>query len=411
MRAGFIRYDAMYRNAQVWLDRVNLKINPRVPAGKLSAAHRQLVEIARALALESKVLLLDEPTASITEREALMLFDILRDLRDQGSAILFVSHKLEEVFALCDRITVIRDGETVLAAAQRADVSRSDVITAMVGRPISFAARTVKKPESDLPPVLELRKLATRFGHKDINLSLRPGEVAGLYGLVGAGRTELARAVLGLDHVEAGEIRLSGRSVHISNPHLALQEYRVGYVSEDRKGEGLILPHAIRHNVGITVWDRLKSSLGYVTPHREREAVAPIVDRLAVRLRSLEQSVEQLSGGNQQKISVAKWLAADVDVLIVDEPTIGVDVRTKEEMYLLIEELARIGKAQLIISSDLAEIVRLSDIIYVMANKQLIAAVSNSGDYRALSQHVMQAIIEAQSSTDIPADRLLAHSL
>lgn len=396
-RAGFVQYERMHREARGWLERVGLFIDPRTPAGLLSAAQRQLVEIARALALEARVLFLDEPTASITEREASVLFGILRELRDRGSAILFVSHKLEEVFALCDRITVIRDGETIIGAGTRTELTQDDVITAMVGRSITQSAYRDSGRDEHKPPLLEIKGLATRFGHRNVGLAVRPGQVAGLYGLVGAGRTELARAILGLDRIEGGEIQIRGGRAEIANPHVALSRYRIGYMSEDRKGEGLILPHSISHNVGVTIWDRLKATLGYITPERERRKVGSIVERLGVRLRSLDQAVGQLSGGNQQKVSVAKWLAADVDILIIDEPTIGVDVRTKEDMYHLIEELARMGKAVLMISSDLAEIVRLSDIIHVMANKRLIAELPNSGDYALISGQVMKVIVSSQS--------------
>jgi ribose transport system ATP-binding protein len=179
----------------------------------------------------------------------------------------------------------------------------------------------------------------------------------------------------------------------VRDPRDALHAHRIGYVSEDRKGEGLILAHPIRQNVGITIWDRIQSWLGFITPDRERRRVAPVIASLAVRLASVDQPVGELSGGNQQKISVAKWLASDVDILIIDEPTIGVDVRTKEEMYLLIEALAADGKAVLVISSDLAEIIRISDRIAVMTGKRLVLDVANSGDYGSLSEHIMHAIV------------------
>ena len=398
-RAGFLDYDSLNREARLWLDRVGLALPSRTRAGDLSVAQGQMVEIARALALQARVLLLDEPTASITEREASVLFDRLRELRDAGSGILFVSHKLDEVFALCDRMTVIRDGETILDAVPRAQVTQRDVVTAMVGRSISIVGRKASPAVAGAqhpvtPPTrLELRDVATRFGHREINLSLRAGEVLGLYGLVGAGRTELARAIVGLDRITQGDLMLDGVKAVVRDPRDALHAHRIGYVSEDRKGEGLILAHPIRQNVGITIWDRIQSWLGFITPDRERRRVAPVIASLAVRLASVDQPVGELSGGNQQKISVAKWLASDVDILIIDEPTIGVDVRTKEEMYLLIEALAADGKAVLVISSDLAEIIRISDRIAVMTGKRLVLDVANSGDYGSLSEHIMHAIV------------------
>jgi ribose transport system ATP-binding protein len=397
-RGRFLDYDRLYREAKPWLERVGLDVDPRSRAGDLSVAQGQIVEIARALALEAKVVLLDEPTASITEREAGVLFGLLRELRDRGGAILFVSHKLEEVFALCDRITVLRDGETILDGAARDTLGQADVITAMVGRSVTFAERhgTTEAPAG--APVLELRDVATGHGHADINLAVPAGRVIGLYGLVGAGRTELAKTIMGLDRIEGGEVRLHGKPVRVRNPHDALHTHRIGYVSEDRKAEGLILAHAISHNVGITIWDRINGALGFITPGRERRHVGPVIEKMDVKLASLDQPVGQLSGGNQQKVSVAKWLASDVDLLIIDEPTIGVDVRTKEEMYLLIEELASRGKAVLLISSDLPEVIRISDRILVMANQRIVAEMDNTGDYGALSESIMASIIAAQTS-------------
>ncbi|MGF6408422.1 sugar ABC transporter ATP-binding protein [Paraburkholderia sp. MM5482-R1] len=395
-RAGFLHYERMYRDAQIWLERVGLHVSPRASARSLSVAQGQLVEIARALTLDAKVLFLDEPTASITETESAVLFGILRELRDRGRAMLFVSHKLDEVFEICDSITVIRDGETVINATARADLTHGDVITAMVGRSVSFAGRQAKSETVAREPLLALRDVSTQFGHRNLNLALEPGCVVGLYGLVGAGRTELARAIVGLEKITGGAVISHSKAKRIANPHEALHEHRIGYVSEDRKGEGLILAHSVSHNVGITIWDQLRSLLGFITPEREVRAVAPLIGKMSVKLSSLDQPVGQLSGGNQQKVSVAKWLAGDVDVLIIDEPTIGVDVRTKEEMYLLIEELSQRGKAILVISSDLAEVIRISDRIAVMANKRLVANLANTGDYEVLSEQVMQAIVSAQ---------------
>jgi ribose transport system ATP-binding protein len=397
-RLGFLDYDRMYRDAAPWLERVGLRVDPRSRAGDLSVAQGQLLEVARALALRAKVLLLDEPTASITEREAGVLFDRLRELRDEGTAILFVSHKLEEVFALCDRITVLRDGETILDAAPRATLTRADVITAMVGRSVTFAEREARAAAPAEPPLLELRDVATDFGHEHIDLTLPAGRVVGLYGLVGAGRTELAKTIMGLGKVRAGDVLLRGEAVQIRHPHDALHRHRIGYVSEDRKGEGLILAHPISRNVGITIWDRIKGRLGFITPARERSRVAPLMEKMDVKLASLDQPVGQLSGGNQQKVSVAKWLASDIDVLVVDEPTIGVDVRTKEEMYLLVEELAARGMAVLLISSDLAEIIRISDEILVMADNRIVDRMPNTGDYGSLSESIMESIVKAQAS-------------
>lgn len=393
-RSGFLDYARLDADAAVWLERVGLAVSPRARAGSLSVAQGQLLEIARALALQAEVLLLDEPTASITEREAAVLFDRLRELGRAGRAMLFVSHKLDEVFALCDCITVIRDGRTILEAVPRADLTQKEVVTAMVGRSITFGARPAASvPAAAGPPRLELRGVSTGFGHTGIDLTLRAGEVAGLYGLVGAGRTELARALLGLERITGGTVLRDGAPISVRDPRDALRRHRIGYVSEDRKGEGLILRHPIRHNVGITLWDRLAGALGAITPARERRGITPTVDRMAVRLASLDQPVSELSGGNQQKISVAKWLASDLAVLVIDEPTVGVDVRTKEDMYGLIEGAKASGLAVLVISSDLAEVIRISDRILVMADKRIVHEMPNRGDYGTLSEQILHAIV------------------
>ena len=400
-RFGFLDRRRMNRDARDWLGRVGLDLSPDRAAGTLSPAQRQLVEIARALALHARVLLLDEPTASITEREASVLFERLRELRADGGALLFVSHKLEEVFALCDRITVIRDGRTVIQGAERTALTQGDVVTAMVGRTITVGERRTEHAAAPAvvgPARLALRDVDTAWGHCGIDLELHLGRIVGLYGLVGAGRTELARAILGLERVTAGDILADGRPIRPREPRAALLAHRIGYDSEDRKGEGLILAHPIRHNAAIAIWRCIGGRLGFVTPERERRAVAPTIDTLAVRFASLDQNVGELSGGNQQKISLAKWIASDVDVLIIDEPSVGVDVRTKEEMYGVIEKLAARGKAILVISSDLAEIMRLADDIVVMAVKRLVLSLPNTGAYPVLSERIMHAIVDATSA-------------
>ena len=268
----------------------------------------------------------------------------------------------------------------------------------MVGRTVTLGERRTEHaaaPTVEGPARLALRGVDTAWGHGGIDLALHSGRIVGLYGLVGAGRTELARAILGLDRITAGTLHASGQAIRPRNPREALLAHRIGYVSEDRKGEGLILAHPIRHNAAIAIWRRLGGRLGFVTPARERRAVASVIDTLAVRLASLDQNVGELSGGNQQKISLAKWIASDVDVLLIDEPSIGVDVRTKEEMYGVIEGLAARGKAILVISSDLAEIMRVADDILVMAAGRLVLSLPNRGTYPELSERIMHAIVGA----------------
>jgi len=396
-RRGALDYREMYRLAQTWLARVGLDISPQLPASNLSAAQSQLVEIARALAVNARVLLLDEPTASISGREADRLFEILADLRSSGTAVVFVSHHLEEILGLCDRVTVLRDGNTVLHNVQSSALDRTSLITAMVGRSVTLGEARASQVNTLAEPTLELRGVSTRHGHKDINFAVHPGEILGLYGLVGAGRTELALALLGQEKITSGEVWLGGKPVRITSPQDALVRHGIGYVSEDRKRIGTIAEQSVQHNVGVTVWDRIGTRFGLIDSRREWAAVAPIVERIGVKMASPIQRVAELSGGNQQKVSLAKWIARDVEILIVDEPTIGVDVRTKEEIYRILDGLSKRGKAIIVISSDLAEVVRLSDNIVVMSGGAVVGVMPNTHDYDSLSASILSLIVAAEA--------------
>jgi ribose transport system ATP-binding protein len=390
-----LQYSKLYKQATPWLEMVGLSLNPRTPAKDLSPAQAQLVEVARALARKAHVLLLDEPTASITGHDATRLFELLRSLRDSGTAILFVSHKLHEIFALCDHMTVLRDGRNVVNGVSASDLSRGEIIKAMVGRDIVVTRHSRHANVTQGTPLLELRNVSTDYGHDGVSMHVPAGRIVGLYGLVGAGRTELAKALVGVIGLRSGQILVNGKPAHVRDPHDALHRYGIGYVSEDRKAEGVILEHAIVKNVGITIWDGLRNRFKAITPQAEAAAVSPVLGRVGVKLRGLDQAVAELSGGNQQKVSVAKWLASDVDVLIIDEPTIGVDIPTKEEMYKLIEEMAEAGKGLILISSDLEEMIRLADTILVMADKHIVLELENHGEYTDLSERIFEAIVHA----------------
>jgi ribose transport system ATP-binding protein len=377
--------------ARQCMDELGVELDPDRPVAGLSVAQCQLVEIAKALALDSAVLLLDEPTASISGDEADRLFSIVRRLAEQGRAILFVSHKLEEVFALCDTATVLRDGRSVLEGGSLASLDKDTIVELMVGRAhaaLSFPDR----PAPDGPPVLELERVSTASGHRDVSLSLRTGEIVGLYGLVGAGRSELATAVLGLDRITSGEVRVRGERARIRDVSDALRRHRIGYVTENRKEEGLFLDQAIPRNVAVTVWDRLRTRAGAIPAAKEAELAQRYVDQLGIRVSSLRQMAGQLSGGNQQKVSLAKWLAAKTEILIVDEPTVGIDVRTKAAFHQLIWGLAGEGLAILLISSDLPEMITLADRIVVMRDYTVRGELANDHRYDEMSQAVIRLI-------------------
>lgn len=387
----FVDYDRIHREAQQWLDMLDVAIDSRTPASALSVAQMQLVEIARAMSQESRILLLDEPTASISPRETAVLFDRLRRLRARGVAIIFVSHKLEEVFELCDRVAVLRDGRNAAPQAPIADLDRDKVVTLMVGR-AEVTHEPIQRKPGNGGPILELRGFTTEGGATEVNLTLHRGEILGLYGLVGAGRTELAKAIIGADKVLAGEILVEGSVIHVGSPQDALDRCGIGYASENRKEEGLIQIHSVMANVSITVWRRLQNMLGWVSDRSERAAVQPYVERLDIRTPSLSTPVESLSGGNQQKVSLAKWLTAGVKVLIIDEPTVGIDVRTKGNIHDLIWELASQGLAILLISSDMPEMVRLADRIAVMKDGRITGVLDNNHDYGEESQLIIKLI-------------------
>ncbi|MBV8662166.1 MAG: sugar ABC transporter ATP-binding protein [Hyphomicrobiales bacterium] len=402
IRNGLVDFGAVERQARRYLDLLDPNIDARAEVRTLSVAQMQIVEIAKALSLEAKILLLDEPTASITEHESAALFKLLRQLREDGVAIAFVSHKLEEVFAIADRVTVLRDGKNVATGTPMAQMTRQRLVSLMISRE-ERVARLGPRIIDLGQTVLETKGLSTSLGHRDVDLALHRGEILGLYGLVGAGRSELAHAVLGAGRITAGEFRVHGQAVRIRDMHEALTRHRIGYVSEDRKQEGLILMHSVKENIAITIWERLGGALGLINPRSETRAVAPFVARLEVRTPSLGQPVRNLSGGNQQKVSIAKWLAAKAEILIIDEPTVGIDIKTKTYFHELIGEIASEGVSVLLISSDMTEMITLADRILVMREFRIVGEVANDHVYETVSHAIMSRIHAAEESEPVNA--------
>ncbi|WP_043677619.1 sugar ABC transporter ATP-binding protein [Streptomyces xylophagus] len=389
---GLVDREAMTAPALECLAELGVDLDPQQPVRELSVAQQQLVEIAKALYTESRVLLLDEPTASLSPQETERLFEVIRRLADRGACVVFVSHKLEEVFAVCDTVTVLRDGKSVLESSPLPDHTHDDIVGLMVGRAHAATEMRPRTVDRSTTPTLVLDAVSTAGGHHDISLEVRPGEIVGLYGLVGAGRSELVKAVLGLDRITGGEVRVHGKPVRITSPRQALHEFGIGYVTENRKEEGVFLDQPIVRNITVTVWKRLAKALGYVSAREERDTAQDLVDRLGIRISGLGQNAGELSGGNQQKVSLAKWLAADTRLLVVDEPTVGVDVRTKHTFHELIWDLARDGLPILLISSDLAEMVTLADRIVVMTDHRVRGEIANDRDYDRMSGRVIRLI-------------------
>jgi ribose transport system ATP-binding protein len=392
LKFGIIDRAERTRLAKQALQTLGFEIDLNERVKNLSVAQMQLVEIAKALVTNAKIILLDEPTASITGSETRKLFDVIRKLKDQGTAVLFVSHKLEEVYEICDTVTVLRDGVSVLESKSLSEFKQGEIVDLMVGRHLAERKNVIRKIDRSKKPVIELKNLSTALGHRNINLSLYPGEVLGMYGLVGAGRSELARSILGLHAVTNGQILLNGAEVKIKNFRDALHKFRIGYVTENRKEEGLFLDFPVRKNISVTILSKILQKLSVINPKKEDDVASKYVDRLGIKVVDNNQLALTLSGGNQQKVSVSKWLAAETKILVIDEPTVGVDVRTKASFHELITQLADEGLSIILISSDLAEMVAVADRILVMRRYELVGDLDNSKDYQNMSRSIMNSI-------------------
>ncbi len=376
-RTGIVDWRAMNERARLYMDMVGLDVSPNAIMRSLSPAQKRLTQIARALAADAKVILLDEPTGALTEHEAENLFGILRGLRDRGVTLVFVSHKFEEVFALCDTITVLRDGRRV-GTGPAGEMTRAELIRLMIGREYTedHLGRVHVNRDTE---VLRAEGVTRRGKIEDAGFSLREGEILGFYGLVGSGRTELARALIGEDRMDAGSVFVRGRPARIRSVADSLYRYRIGYGTENRKEEGLFLDEPVRTNLTIAVWHRMAERFTRGSSRREEDRTARrLVRALSIRTPGLGQITANLSGGNQQKVSLAKWLAADCDVLIVDEPTIGVDVGAREQIHRLIRDLAeKERRSVILISSDMPEIIRLANRILVFRAGRIVGEVDD----------------------------------
>ncbi len=365
-RGPLMNWPEMKRRASAALAEVGLShVSPEIEVRKLAIAQQQLVEIARAVALDCRVLVLDEPTSSLTAKDIEKLFALIRRLKAKNISIIYISHFLEEVRAVCDRFTVLRDGETV-GSGMTAEVPNEKIIALMVGRNVEDLYPRSPRTAGDV--ILEVKELGGVIKPSSASLQLRRGEVFGISGLVGAGRTELLRAIFGLNQVMRGEIRV-GEFSGVASPKERWSQ-RVGLVSEDRKTEGLALGLSIAENLTLSRLSGL-GPIGLVMPSRQREACKPWIAKIPIKCQGPAQRISGLSGGNQQKVAIARLLHADVDVLLLDEPTRGIDVGSKAQIYQLIDELAARGKAVLLISSYIPELLGTCDRIAVMSRGKL----------------------------------------
>ena len=378
-----INWSERRQAAAALLEKTGARIDVDEDAGNLTMPEQQLVEIARALGANARVLILDEPTASLSEEEAQNLMRVLRELRDRGVGVIYISHRLEELAAIADRVTVLRDG-AVVGTQQVSETDQQGLIRLMVGRELSavFPKRDVETGEV----VLELRAVGCRAnGLTDINLAVRAGEIVGLAGLVGAGRTELARTIFGLDPADTGEIRLRDRVVLIDGPMRAI-ESGIAYVPEDRRRHGVVMDMSVSANITLASLQRLTRWSAFDFD-RERTIAADYTRRFAIKTPAIFNSVSTLSGGNQQKVALSRWLATNPSVLILDEPTQGIDVGAKAEIHTLMGELAAQGMAIVMISSELPEVLGMSDRIAVMRSGTIAGILSRA---EATQQRILE---------------------
>ena len=369
-RKSFGRLDeaALNRMTAEIFARMNLALHPTSVVGGLTIAKQQMIEIAKALSFKSRVLIMDEPTAALNSTEIEELFVIIRQLRAEGVGIVYISHKMDEIKRISDRVTVMRDGAFV-GTVEAVSTPIETIISMMVGRELITEALII--PDfRDAEVALEVQGLRRGREIRDVSFSVRRGEILGFAGLMGAGRTEVARALFGADPFEAGEVRVHGRPVRIRSPQDAVQA-GIGYLSEDRKRFGLALGMDVRANIGMATLERFTSRLGTLHEAGLREVAQGFIQQMGIRTPSDQQEVRFLSGGNQQKVVISKWLLRDCDILIFDEPTRGIDVGAKSEIYKLLNSLAQQGRAVIVISSELPEILRLSHRIAVMCEGRL----------------------------------------
>jgi rhamnose transport system ATP-binding protein len=382
-RRGRLDWADMRRRTVELFATLGVYLDPERRAAGLSIADQQLVEIAKALSIDATVIVMDEPTAALSAGEANRLLQVARRLRDRGAAVVFVSHRLEEVFELCDRVTVLRDGRTVAESAI-ADTTPAEVVRAMVGRELTEMFPKMPSEVGDV--LLDVHRLTRQGVFEDVSFSVARGEIVALAGLVGSGRSEVVRAVFGIDRYDSGEVLIGGTRLPPGDPRAALRR-KVALVPEDRRQQGLFMAASIARNSAVVVLDRLRR-FGLIRGRSERNLAGDWAQRLQLKHSGLEHPVERLSGGNQQKVVLAKWLATEPELLVVDEPTRGIDVGTKAEVHRLLSERAARGLAVLMISSELPEVLGMADRVLVMREGRLVSELSRE---EATQERVMLA--------------------
>ena len=366
-----INWKQLYEESRKWLDKLGLKEDPRELVGNISVGKQQLVEIAKALSLDAKVIIMDEPTGALTVSETEKLFEVIRELKEQGHSIVYISHRLKEIFEICDDVTVLRDGE-LIGERSIEGLDEDQIIEMMVGRKLEEQYPRITCNPGEV--VLDVKDVSNQFV-KDVSFQLHECEILGIAGLMGAGRTELARTLYGIYPKGRGEVFLNNKKVALRNPKEALSQ-GIAYVSEDRKANGIVLGLSVRENVTLAALKSYSGILGNISKAKEEKAAQDYIGRMSIKTSGTKQLIKYLSGGNQQKVSLAKNLDANPKVLILDEPTRGVDVGAKKEIYELINQFKKEGMSIIMISSEIPEILGMSDRIMVMHEGKIMGTLS-----------------------------------
>ncbi|CAB3789721.1 sugar ABC transporter ATP-binding protein [Pararobbsia alpina] len=376
-RFGIVDFKSLYRQAQALLDDLAIEIDARAPVARLSMAQRQLVEIAKGLSRNAELVIMDEPTSSLSDREAEVLFNIVTKLKARGTAVVYISHRMDEIMRISDDISVMRDGQYI-CTHDKNETTIGALINLMVGREMSdvYPPRTTPL-DTSRPPLLEVRNLTMDGKFHDISFSVRPGEIFGFFGLIGAGRSDVMNALFGIGR-PTGQIVMDGRTLRLRSPESAISA-GIAFVTEDRKHQGLVLMHSIAQNVTMASFERKGSRFGIVSSRFEQRETHDAIARMKIRTAGPHQAVGDLSGGNQQKVVLSKWLSLKPKVLILDEPTRGVDVGAKFEIYRVMRELADAGTAIILVSSELPEALAMSDRLVVMREKRLVKEFETTG--------------------------------
>jgi ribose transport system ATP-binding protein len=389
---GLLNWQEMYDSTQILLDELHLSLDPHTPISTLGVAQQQMVEIIKALSLDARLLIMDEPTSALTDTEINHLFTIIRSLKARGVSVIFISHHLDEIFEICDRGTILRDGEFIKTIDLSSVTQRDEIIQLMVGRSIEQQYPKIAAQRG--AEALRVENLRVPGTTRDVSFSAFTGEVLGVAGLVGSGRTELMRAVFGADKPEHGKIFIFGKEIHIQSPRTAIRA-GIGFLPEDRKQQGLVLLLSVLQNVSLASLFKLRDKMGLLRLRYEKEQVEDFVTRLRITTPGVNQLVQFLSGGNQQKVVLAKWLASQSRVLIFDEPTRGIDVGAKVEVYNLMNQLVESGVAVIMVSSEMPELLGMSDRILVMHEGAIVAEMEHA---EATQEKVLAAAMGAYTN-------------